>query len=212
MDYYYKNAQEIWTEALFRPVAHQFWVDGILVHHHYMVEWIPATVVQIDQIRPCTDDVYDVELPVPIDDGMSLMPAASRIVVGAPQDALAPYVLSAYRMRSLRVFSWLHTWDKRDSWSMVFQSTVIDVARPVRDQMLVAWASHQVRPDVTIYTMQPRTQAVHGYHPVLLLLPVDREDYVGMFVTVWTPFAIASKARFCCVLFVSQQCKGFSTF
>ena len=62
------------------------------------------------------------------------------------------------------------------------------MARPIRDQVLVAWASHQVRPDVTMYPMQPRSQAMHGYHPALLLLPVDREDYVGMFVTVWTPF------------------------
>ena len=26
------------------------------------------------------------------------------------------------------------------------------------------------------------------FHPVFLLLPVDREDYVGMLVTVWTPY------------------------
>ena len=189
IDYYYKVVDRALMRYIFQPGTYHFRVDGALVHHHHVVEWIPATVIQIDQTNPCSDDQYDVTFPAAVQDEVSFMQATSRIVVGAPHDPLSPYVLSAYRIRSLPVFSWLHTWDKKDRWSMVFQSTMVDVARPIREQVLVAWASHQVRPDVTMYPMQPRSQAMHGYHPVLLLLPVDREDYVGMFVTVWTPFA-----------------------
>ena len=186
VDYYYSTTHAVWDTNVFRAGAHHFQADERLVHHSYVVPWVPATVIQIDQLNSCEDDMFDVILPVP-EVAISLMQASSRRIVGNPSDPLVPYVLTAFRMRSLRAFSWLHTWDKRDGWAMVFQSHVLDVARPIKDQLLVAWATHQVRPDVTVYPVQPRSQALHGFHPVFLLLPADREDYVGMLVTVWTP-------------------------
>lgn len=186
VDYYYWTADAVWDTTVFRAGAHHFQVDEKLVHSSHVVPWIPATVIRIDQMNPCEDDMYDTVLPVP-EAAVSLMQASSRRIVGNPSDPLVPYMLSAFNVRSLRAFSWLHTWDKRDGWAMIFQGHVLDVARPIKDQLLVEWASHQVRPDVTVYPVQPRTQAMHGFHPVFLLLPVDREDYVGMLVTVFAP-------------------------
>ena len=117
MDYYYKVVDRAVAQTFFQPSTYHFRADGTLVHHHQVVEWVPATVIQIDQTNPCSDDKYDATFPAVIQDEVPFMQATSRIVVGAPRDSLAPYVLSAYRIRSLRVFSWLHTWDKKDRWS-----------------------------------------------------------------------------------------------
>lgn len=116
-------------------------------------------------------------------DSMSLM----QRIVPAVQDELLGYVLTVYRVRMTRVYSWLHTWDKRDQWSMIWKQIILDPTRSVRQQLLYAWNSYQVRSTATIAPVRPVSRDLHDGHPVFLVLPVAREDHLGLMVTVHTP-------------------------
>lgn len=82
VEYYYWTADRMWMTAAFQPGSHHFRVDGKLVRSTHIVPWIPATVVQIDQVSPCGDDEFDAILPTPVNEVFALMQTSSRRSVG----------------------------------------------------------------------------------------------------------------------------------
>ena len=122
-------------------------------------------------ISPASGDIFE------SDEGGSLMqmPPVS--------DELAEYILQAYGVGRLRVFSWVHFWNQRNQWAFLQRDLSISVTRSVRDQLTSAWRDYQVSANVLIVPVRP---ALLG-SPAFLLVPVLPENYIVVLGRVLTP-------------------------
>ena len=165
--------------------ASAFRSDGVVVPPDYVVPILPAVVIQIDVTATRERDVGSHStFEAPAEDEIW---SCMQMPVRRDADGLLQHALQAYNVQTLRVFAWLHTWDRKEQWSFVWSGLLIDPQMSVRDQLIAHWQPYQVRPTVTIVPVQPRNAVLHNSHPVYLLLPVIREDYLGMIVTVTAP-------------------------
>ena len=154
-------------------------------HADYLAPLIPAVVVQIDVSAAWPDLVAHSSSSIGQDDEEVV--SCMQFSAATRSDGLLHHALQAYNLHRIRIFSWLHTWDRREQWSNVCGETILDPEFSVRDQLVAYWRSYQVRPSVTIVPVRPRHELLHRRHPVYLLLPVVRDDHIGMIVTVTTP-------------------------
>lgn len=102
-------------------------------------------------------------------------------------DPLLGYVWGVTQASTSVVVTWLHTWDRRNSWSHVRKDAVISGRELVRDQIVRIWRDYQVRPTVTIMPIRPQPDFELARRPSFLLSPVSLEAWIGFLAVVRTP-------------------------
>ena len=108
----------------------------------------------------------------------SLMQSQRPVVHVEPELA---HVLNSLGIGEAGVTVWLHTWDRRETWSFVHRRHVLALNGPVRPQILAQWRDFQIRPHAHLVPVRPIE-----YSASFLLLPVCPESWVGVLATVAT--------------------------
>ena len=103
-------------------------------------------------------------------------------------DPLLGHVTGFNRASTIRVTTWLHTWDRRGTWSHIRQDIDIHGDELVHSQILRRWRTYQVRPTVTIVPIRPMPDFEPELKPSFLLLPVPVDSWIGFLAVVRTPF------------------------